>query len=70
MESFEQNVGTIDRFIRVGIAVIILLFIVIRGKISFITAISLVAGGMLLSSATSGVCPLYTQLGIFTTKNS
>jgi hypothetical protein len=70
MESFEQNVGTIDRFIRVGIAVIILLFIVIRGKISFITAISLVTGGMLLSSASSGVCPLYTQLGIFTTENS
>jgi hypothetical protein len=69
MESFEQNVGTIDRVVRVGIAVIILLFLVIRGKISFISAISLVAGGMLLSSATSGVCPLYTQLGIFTTKN-
>ena len=69
MESFEQNVGTIDRFVRVGIAVIILLFLVMRGKISFITALSLVAGGMLLSSATSGVCPLYTQLGIFTTKN-
>jgi hypothetical protein len=69
MESFEQNVGTIDRVVRVGIAVIILLFLVMRGKISFISAISLVAGGMLLSSATSGVCPLYTQLGIFTTKN-
>jgi hypothetical protein len=70
MESFEQNVGTIDRFIRVGIAIIILLFLIMRGKISFITAISLCAGGMLLSSASSGVCPLYTQLGIFTTKNS
>ena len=69
MESFEKNVGTIDRVVRVGIAVIILLFLVMRGKISFISAISLVAGGMLLSSATSGVCPLYTQLGIFTTKN-
>ena len=69
MESFEQNVGTIDRVVRVGIAVIILLFLVMRGKISFTTAISLIAGGMLLSSATSGVCPLYTQLGIFTTKN-
>jgi hypothetical protein len=70
MESFEQNVGTIDRFIRVGIAAIILLFLVMRGKISFIAAISLFAGGMLLSSASSGVCPLYTQLGLFTTKNS
>jgi hypothetical protein len=69
MESFEQNVGTIDRFIRVGIAVMIILFFILRGKISFITAISLIAGGMLLSSASSGVCPLYTQLGFFTTKN-
>jgi len=70
MESFEQNVGTIDRFVRVSVAVIILLFLVMRGKLSFITAISLIAGGMLLSSAISGVCPLYTQLGFFTTKNS
>jgi hypothetical protein len=70
MESFEQNVGTIDRFMRVGLAVIIFLFLIVRGKISFITAIALIAGGMLLSSATSGVCPLYTQLGFFTTKNS
>jgi hypothetical protein len=69
MESFEQNVGTTDRFVRAGIAVIILLFLLMRGKISFITAIALIAGGMLLSSATSGVCPLYTQLGFFTTKN-
>jgi len=69
MESFEQNVGTIDRFVRVGVAVIILIFLLMRGKVSFISAIALIAGGMLLSSATSGVCPLYTQLGIFTTKN-
>ena len=69
MESFEQNVGTIDRFVRVGVAVIILLFLVMRGKLSFITAISLIAAGMLLSSAISGVCPLYTQIGAFTTKN-
>jgi uncharacterized membrane protein len=70
MESFEQNVGTIDRFVRVGVAVIILIFLLMRGKVSFISAIALIAGGMLLSSATSGVCPLYTQLGFFTTKNS
>jgi hypothetical protein len=69
MESFDQNVGTIDRLIRVGIGAIILLFLVMRGRMSFITAISLTAGGMLLSSAFSGVCPLYTQLGISTTKN-
>lgn len=69
MESTEQNVGTIDRLVRIGIAVIILLILVKSGKVSFLTAISLIAGGMLLSSATSGVCPLYTQLGISTGKN-
>ncbi len=69
MESMEQNVGTIDRLVRAGMAVIIILVLVKSGKISLLTAISLVAGGMLLSSAISGVCPLYTQLGICSTKN-
>jgi len=69
MESMEQNVGTIDRLVRAGMAIIIILVLVKSGKISLLTAISLVAGGMLLSSATSGVCPLYTQLGICSTKN-
>ena len=70
MESFEQNVGHLDRLARVGIAVLILLFLVMRGKVSLLTAVSLIAGGMLLSSAISGVCPLYTELGITTTKSS
>ncbi|HVN70539.1 MAG TPA: DUF2892 domain-containing protein [Desulfomonilia bacterium] len=69
MESTEQNVGTIDRLVRAGIAIILLLVLVRSGKVSFVTAVSLLAGGMLLSSATSGVCPLYTQLGICSMKN-
>ena len=68
MESMEQNVGIIDRVIRLGIAVIVLFILIRSGKVSLLTVASLVAGGVLLSSASSGVCPLYTQLGICTTK--
>jgi uncharacterized membrane protein len=66
MESMEQNVGTIDRLVRAGIALILVLFMVRSGRITLVAAISLVAGGMLLSSAASGTCPLYTELGIST----
>jgi len=70
MESTEQNVGAFDRLVRTGIAIIILLVLVRSGKVSFMTAVSLFVGGMLLSSATSGVCPLYTQFGICSMKKS
>jgi len=69
MESMETNVGTIDRVARVIIALIILVILVRSGKVSFMSALSLIAGGMLLASASSGVCTLYTQLGISTAKN-
>ncbi len=66
MESMEQNVGTVDRLVRAGIALILIVFMVRSGRITLAAAISLVAGGMLLSSAASGTCPLYTELGIST----
>jgi hypothetical protein len=69
MESMEHNVGTTDRLIRACAAIVILFILVKSGKVSLLTAVSLFAGGMLLSSATSGVCTLYTQLGISTAKN-
>ncbi|HQI82500.1 MAG TPA: DUF2892 domain-containing protein [Deltaproteobacteria bacterium] len=62
----EQNVGTVDRLVRAGIALILIVFMVRSGRITLAAAISLVAGGMLLSSAASGTCPLYTELGIST----
>lgn len=68
MEPIEQNVGTIDRLVRAALAVCILVFLVLKGKASFLTAFSLLVGGMLLSSASSGVCTLYTELGISTAK--
>ncbi|MCU0575457.1 MAG: DUF2892 domain-containing protein [Desulfobacterota bacterium] len=62
MESLEQNVGTIDRAVRAIVALIVL-FVLVK-----MAALALLAGGMLLSSATSGVCPLYSELGICTVK--
>jgi len=70
MEPIEQNVGTIDRLVRTVLALSILVFLVMRGKVSFLTALPLLVGGMLLSSATSGVCALYTELGISTVKEA
>lgn len=68
METIEQNVGTIDRLVRAGLALSILVFLFVRGKVTFWTAVSLIVGGMLLSSAASGVCSMYTELGISTVR--
>lgn len=60
----DRNVGTIDRIVRLIIAV---LFIIanIAGWISGIAGLVLaVLAGMLLSSVVSGHCPLYGKLGI------
>jgi len=60
----ERNVGTIDRMIRLIIAVLFIVA-VIAGWISGIAGVVLcVLAGMLLSSVASGHCPLYSKLGI------
>jgi len=60
----ERNVGTIDRMIRLIIAVLFIVA-VIAGWISGIAGVVLcVLAGMLLSSVISGHCPLYSKLGI------
>jgi len=60
----KQNVGTIDRIIRLVIAVL-LIVAVIAGWIGGIAGVVLcVLAGMLLSSVISGHCPLYGKLGI------
>jgi len=60
----ERNVGTIDRVVRLVVAI---LFIV-ANVASWVTGIAglvlAVLAGMLLSSAASGHCPLYVMLGI------
>jgi len=60
----ERNVGTIDRVVRLVVAV---LFIVanVMGSVTGIAGLVLaVFAGMLLSSVASGHCPLYAKLGI------
>jgi hypothetical protein len=60
----ERNVGTIDRVVRLVVAI---LFIVanVAGWVKDIAGLVLaVLAGMLLSSMVSGHCPLYVRLGI------
>jgi hypothetical protein len=60
----ERNVGTIDRAVRLVVAI---LFIVanVAGWVTGIAGLVLaVLAGMLLSSVASGHCPLYVMLGI------
>jgi hypothetical protein len=64
-----ENVGTIDRLIRFGAALLILFILVKSGKVSVMSALMLVVSGMLLASASSGTCTLYTQLGLSTSTN-
>jgi hypothetical protein len=48
-----------------------MLFVLIRsGKIPPLAALFLLGSGMLISSAFSGTCPLYTHLGISTSENA
>jgi hypothetical protein len=65
-----ENVGTIDRLIRIVTALVFLFILVRSGKISLVSALILIGSGMLLSSASSGTCPLYSQLGISTAEKS
>ena len=60
----ERNVGTIDRVVRLVVAI---LFIVanVAGWVTGIVGLVLaVLAGMLLSSVASGYCPLCAKLGI------
>ena len=60
----DQNVGTIDRVIRLVIA-ILLIVANVTGWVNGIAGLVLaVIAGMLLSTVISGHCTLYTKLGI------
>lgn len=63
-----QNVGMVDRLIRLGLAAVMLFALVKRGKVSLVTALFLLGSGMLISSAFSGTCPLYTHTGVSTSE--
>ncbi|MFY9397283.1 MAG: DUF2892 domain-containing protein [Desulfomonilia bacterium] len=64
----EQNVGTVDRLIRLAVALVLLLVLVKAGKVSLLSALLLVLSGAFISSAASGTCPVYTHLGISTSE--
>ena len=65
----QQNMGTIDRVIRISLALVVAI-LYFTGELSGLVAIVLgiFAIAFLLTSLV-GVCPLYTVLGIKTTKN-
>ena len=63
----QVNEGTIDRIIRLAIAVIILVLFFL-GFLEGYWALLLVFSGSFFMSAMTGYCPLYKPLGINTCK--
>jgi hypothetical protein len=63
----EKNVGTIDKAIRVIIALLIIVAY-LQGMLPGVWGLLLVISGSLFSSVMSGYCPLYTVIGIRTNK--
>ncbi len=62
----EPNVGFLDRISRFVVAVALIAALLKSSKVSFFTAMALVASGALIASAATGYCALYTHLGIST----
>ena len=60
----ERNVGTIDRVIRLMVAVLFIAANVMGWATGIAGLVLAVLAGMLLSSVASGHCPLYAKLGI------
>ncbi|HDP26483.1 MAG TPA: DUF2892 domain-containing protein [Deltaproteobacteria bacterium] len=66
----EQNVGVVDRLVRFGTALFLIFILVKTSKASVLSAVLLVTSGALISSASSGYCPLCTHLGMTTASRS
>ncbi|HNY65637.1 MAG TPA: DUF2892 domain-containing protein [Deltaproteobacteria bacterium] len=64
----DQNVGTLDRLGRAVVALALIFTMIKSGKVSLLSALTLAAGGALLSTAMSGTCALYTHLGLSTSE--
>jgi len=60
----EQNVGTIDRVVRLVVAILFIVANVVGWVTGIAGLVLAVFAGMLLSSVASGHCPLYVKLGI------
>ena len=65
----KQNMGTIDRVIRASLALVVVI-LYFTGNLSGLAAIVLgIFAIVFLLTSIFGFCPLYTALGINTTKN-
>ena len=65
----KQNMGTIDRVIRTSLALVVVI-LYFTGNLSGLAAIVLgIFAIVFLLTGIFGFCPLYTALGINTTKN-
>ncbi len=65
---FEKNMGTLDRTIRIVIAVVIA-FLYFNGYLSGLTATVLgIFAVIFIITSFVGICPLYTVVGLSTCK--
>jgi len=64
MPLMERNVGTIDRIVRLVVAILFIAANVMGWITGIVGLVLAVLAGMLLSSVISGHCPLYVMLGI------
>ena len=60
----ERNVGTIDRVVRLVVAILFIVANVVGWVTGIAGLVLAVFAGMLLSSVASGHCPLYVVMGI------
>jgi hypothetical protein len=60
----ERNVGTIDRIVRLILAIFFIVANIVGWVTGIIGLVLAVLAGMLLSSVLSGHCPLYALIGV------
>ena len=64
----KKNMGTVDRVIRVLVAVIILVLYFTHVISGTLAVILLILAGIFIVTSLLGICPLYIPLGISTRK--
>jgi len=65
----KQNVGTVDRVVRLVVGAAVLAFGIVGGLASPWNIVAMVVGGVLIGTAAIGWCPPYALLGINTCGN-
>jgi hypothetical protein len=64
----KKNMGTVDKVIRVLVAVIILVLYFTHVIIGTLAVILLILAGIFVVTSLLGICPLYILLGVNTSK--